>query len=103
MIDHSKPNAGRKAGLQALHSLRNSGDKTPVLLDNENRPYGYVALSIPELDAAVLRVRHPELASKDRETFTRAWNKFILSPESEPYRVSAHVGVKQKDKGIIIK
>jgi hypothetical protein len=46
------------------------------------------ALSIPELHHAQLVKRYPDLASKDGEIHAKAWNKFIRSSESKPYRVT---------------
>lgn len=48
--------------------------------------FGSVALSIPMLDAQVIRARYPDLNSPDAEIRTKAWQKFAASPESEPYR-----------------
>lgn len=51
------------------------------------KPDGLVhALTIPEDDLAILVARYPELGSKDREIKHKAWRRFMLSPESEPYR-----------------
>ena len=48
--------------------------------------FGSVSLCIPELDAAIIKIRYPDLNSPDAEIRTRAWQKFARSPESEPYR-----------------
>ena len=45
------------------------------------------ALSIPADDHAFLVRANPALGSKDPVERTRAWTKFINSPESLPYRV----------------
>ena len=45
------------------------------------------ALSIPQDDYDMLKARHPELASTDQEVKRRAWQRFMVSAESLPYRV----------------
>lgn len=74
-----KGNAQRKAGLNALQDMRNSGG----LGHNE---FGSVVLSIPELDFYVLSRRYPDLVAPDAETNKKAWDRFLASPESAPYR-----------------
>ena len=46
------------------------------------------ALSIPRVDRYLLGVKYPDLNSRDAETRTRAWKKFMASSESRPYRVT---------------
>lgn len=72
-------NQHRKRGLNALQDIRNNGG----LGHNE---FGSVVLSIPELDFYVLARRFPDLVAPDPETNRKAWDKFLVSPESAPYR-----------------
>lgn len=51
--------------------------------------FGRLALTIPLEDWQDLRARYPELASKDGEIRARAWQRFISSAESLPYKVTA--------------
>jgi hypothetical protein len=51
-----------------------------------------LALRIPDEDIGELRRKYPELASRDAETRSRAWARFIQSSESAPYRVQDRVG-----------
>lgn len=74
----------RKRHLEMVRSIREGTRSKPA---NFSSTLERVALSIPELDFAVLKVRYPELVSTDRETRDRAWQKFVMSPESEPYRI----------------
>lgn len=53
---------------------------------------GYLALQIPEPDMRVLEIRFPELISPDHEIKLKAWQKFMASPESEPYKVRRNDG-----------
>jgi hypothetical protein len=46
-----------------------------------------VALRIPELDYAVIKIMFPDDTSPDHEIRTKAWQKFARDPASEPYRV----------------
>lgn len=52
---------------------------------------GRWALSIPQLDWLELRGKYPELASHDPVIKSRAYARFINSPESLPYRVRERV------------
>lgn len=49
--------------------------------------FGRQVLSIPELDWELIRALYPELEAPDNEIRTKAWRKFMASPDSEPYRV----------------
>jgi hypothetical protein len=53
------------------------------------RPLSWAGLelSIPELHYYRLVKKYPELASRDGETKTRAWRRFLASSEADPYRV----------------
>jgi hypothetical protein len=44
-------------------------------------------LSIPFEDYLALQVKYPELASPDGQIKTRAYKRFMASPESKPYRL----------------
>ena len=48
---------------------------------------GRWALSVPMLDWMALRRKYPDLQSKDPATRSKAWERFIVSAESKPYRV----------------
>jgi hypothetical protein len=48
---------------------------------------GRWALSIPFEDYIALRDKYPELASTDPKIKSRAYRRFMRSPESLPYRV----------------
>lgn len=45
------------------------------------------ALSIPQDDYDGLLARNPDLGSRDRQIKRHAWQRFMLSAESLPYRV----------------
>lgn len=62
-------------------------------------------LNIPELDYYVLVKRYPDLQAPDAEISTRAWDKFLRSPESEPYRVrrTDRKGVIQPNRVQVLK
>jgi len=51
--------------------------------------WGRPELEIPAIDLHFLTKANPDLASRDATTKTKAWKKFIASPESLPYRVRA--------------
>lgn len=48
--------------------------------------FGRAVLSIPQLDFQKLIRLNPDLISPDAIEQTKAWKKFMLSSESEPYR-----------------
>jgi len=97
----SKPNAFRQRVLSFLQDRRRSGAKPATVGDGET--WGYMPYAIPELDYYILIHRFPELASKDRETHTRAWNKFFASPLSAPYRTDDSIGRRKVNHRIIVK
>lgn len=99
------PNKQRAAGLEYLKRRRDSGEK-PALLRcdyNGETDFGYSQLLIPPFDYDVLIIRYPELASTDRETAHRAWQKFANSPESLRYRTDASIGRRKPNSRIIVK
>ena len=49
--------------------------------------WGQMALNIPEAHYQVLMSRYPDLKSWDSEIRAKAWDKFIASDASRPYRV----------------
>ncbi len=60
--------------------------------DSVRRPdWGVLALRIPEAHYHVLRSRYPELSCWDHQIRSRAWDKFMQSPESRPYRVKEKI------------
>ena len=52
---------------------------------------GRWALSIPFVDWLALRRKYPELASADPQIRSRAYLRFMASPESMPFRVRARI------------
>ncbi len=50
--------------------------------------FGRQMLSVPLEDMEMLRRKHPELRTTDSQIRSDWWKKFILSPESLPYRTS---------------
>ena len=52
---------------------------------------GRWALSVPFLKWVELRRKYPDLASTCAEVKSRAWLRFINSPESAPFKVREHV------------
>lgn len=73
-------NADRAKHLAEVKRMRDGIDP------KSHASFGSVSLLIPELDAAVLKVRFPDLTSPDADIRTKAWQKFARSPLSEPYR-----------------
>ena len=71
---------------EIVRRIREGIDPKTRRLDQANGGCAGVELSIPEMDYAVLKIRYPELNSRDATERTKAWQKFIRSPESEPYR-----------------
>lgn len=73
-------NAQRRKGLDYLRSLRAGGGLG-------HQEWASVMLSIPELDFYVITNRYPDMLSPDPEISNKAFDKFLRSPESAPYRV----------------
>ena len=71
----------RRAILERNQAIRN---ESGVLRD---LTFGRLALTVPLEDWDALKLKYPDLASKDGEIRSRAWTRFIASAESEPYRV----------------
>ena len=69
----------RKAILEGIKQRRNDGV-------NIDAPFGRCMLSIPQLDYQRLIKAYPALNSLDTVEQTKAWKKFLRSPESEAYR-----------------
>jgi len=92
-------NASRRQLLTLNQELRNLD--TPM----GHHSWGSNVLQIPELDYYVLVKRFPDLQAPDAEISTRAWDKFLKSPESEPYRVrrTDRKGVIQPNRVQVIK
>lgn len=74
-------NSDRRGVLEQNKRLRNRANPLG------HQPWGSSVLHIPELDFYVLARRHPELMSPDAEINKKAWDKFLASSESEPYRI----------------
>jgi hypothetical protein len=89
-------NPQRKAGLNYLNNLRNDGGLG-------HQEWASVVLSIPELDFIVLCKRFPELQSPDAEINRRAWERFLVSSDSAPYRVRTTDGKGKARQSSIIK
>jgi hypothetical protein len=53
---------------------------------NIDAPFGRCMLTIPQLDYQRLMRAYPALNSLDTVEQTKAWKKFLRSPESEAYR-----------------
>jgi hypothetical protein len=53
---------------------------------NIDAPFGRNMLTIPQLDYQRLIRAYPALNSLDTVEQTKAWKKFLRSPESEAYR-----------------
>lgn len=53
--------------------------------------WGRPALTIPLEDLMHLKLKFPDLNSRDAEIRTRAWKKFLASGESRPYRIGTKV------------
>lgn len=51
--------------------------------------FGRMVLSFPELDYWIIRKRWPDMFEGDIHDRKRALQKFMRSPESEPYKVRA--------------
>ena len=51
--------------------------------------FGQMALQIPMSHRVALGRKYPDLDSPDQTIQLKAWQKFIKSAESKPYRVSA--------------
>lgn len=79
------PNRGGDADrprILTLNQAKRNGERVNTV------PFGRVVLNIPIPDMQVINLRYPDTASPDNEIRARAWDKFLASPESEPYRVS---------------
>ncbi len=69
----------RKAILENIKQRRNAGV-------NVDAPFGRCMLTIPQHDYQRLMKAYPALNSFDTVEQTKAWKKFLRSPESEAYR-----------------
>ena len=69
----------RKAVLEGIKQRRNAGV-------NIDAPFGRCMLTIPQLDYQRLIKHYPALNSLDTVEQTKAWKRFLRSPESESYR-----------------
>ena len=70
----------RKAVLAATKYRR---DHPGIMKDS---PFGRAMLTIPQLDYQRLIKHYPALNSHDAVEQTKAWKRFLRSPESEAYR-----------------
>ena len=66
--------------LERNQAMRNAGGPKDL-------SFGRWQLCIPLEDLAVLKQRNLELGARDNATRTKAWQRFVASPESLPYRV----------------
>jgi hypothetical protein len=71
--------------LEAVASLRNEGGA------RDTAGLGRWALSIPFEDWVRLREKYPELASKDIHTKSRAYLRFMRTPEAQPFKVRERI------------
>lgn len=76
----------RRKHLKYIQQIREGARPKP----RDDTALGRVALSIPELDFAILRARFPDLASPDNARRTAAWREFMKGPLAEIYRVYKH-------------
>lgn len=77
----------RRHILEGVRRIREGIDPKPKTLGSAGG-FGGIALTIPELDMAVIRAMFPEVASPDATERTKAWQRFAKSPLSEPYRIN---------------
>jgi hypothetical protein len=83
-------NQMRRAVLETNKQFRNAAEQAPHM------DFGSIVLTLPELDFYVLARRYPDLVSPDPEISTKAWDKFLRSSESQPYKVRATDGKNSK-------
>jgi len=69
----------RKAVLEGIKRRRIEGV-------NVDAPFGRCMLTIPQLDYQRLIKAYPALNSHDTVEQTKAWKRYLRSPESEPHR-----------------
>jgi len=74
-------NSYRKKTLALNKELRNL--KEPL----GHTSWGSTIMQIPELDFYVICKKYPDIMAPDKEISAKAYDKFLRSPESEPYRV----------------
>jgi hypothetical protein len=74
-------NPHRDAQMEAIQQRRNEG----VIKQKADMHF---ALDIPEFDYAMLVKRQPELSCGDPDTEHKAWQRFLNSSESKPYRTT---------------
>jgi hypothetical protein len=86
------PNNGGKAERRAVLESNAQLRKEGTLRGLPGEQWGYVALSIPVDDMRVIQLRYPDVCSLDPQIQHAAWQKFIRSPESEPYKVRKNDG-----------
>ena len=70
----------REASLAEVKKIRESGIV-------QKKDAFWWQLSFPPMDLAKLKRKYPELDSDDMQIKAKAWNKFLKSSESQPYRV----------------
>jgi hypothetical protein len=85
-----------RSGGSSAHSFKTLADNQYVRehggAPTDTLDWGYCALSIPPKHMAVLCTRFPDLASPSQDVQWVAWQKFLRSPESEPYKVRRNDG-----------
>lgn len=77
---------GRELILDTNQRLRNED-----LITKDRPGFGRYALNIPFEDYVALQAKYPELASNDPLVKSKAYHKFMQSPESLPYRVRERI------------
>ncbi len=75
--EHYQPS--RVAELERIKQRRNAGNM-------QDAAFGRCELTIPQLDYQRLIRAYPALNSHDTVEQTKAWKRFLRSPESEAYR-----------------
>jgi len=77
-------------------------DGVRVIRDNrlaKDLRFGRPELEIPVGMLYFLKQKYPELDSKDSQIKTRAWKRFLASPESLPFRVRGRGGFLNRSVG----
>lgn len=87
--DHALKREAKKNRYQHLKFVQSVREGTRPK-PRDDTQLGRVALSIPDLDFAVITVRFPALVSRDNKERTAAWKEFMKSPLAEIYRVYKH-------------
>lgn len=99
----AKPSTDRRRILAAMEFRRNAGATAAVVRDEHGETWGHIALAVPLLDYAALIAANPELNSKDKETYERAWTKLARGPLGRLYAADDSIGKRKRNTRIIVK